>query len=136
MSVYDLYTKRRRAGILLMAAICSCLIPLSDTIYLPALTVIAKDLNASVAAVSGSVSIFMFAAAAGSIFWGPISDRFGRRLTYLCSLTATAASSFGCLWAPSIGWLLALRALQGATGGACCKRASSVFFPAPHGAVA
>ena len=58
MSVYDLYTKRRRAGILLIAAICSCLIPLSDTIYLPALTVIAKGLNASVSALSGIVSLF------------------------------------------------------------------------------
>jgi DHA1 family bicyclomycin/chloramphenicol resistance-like MFS transporter len=51
------------------------------------------------------------------------ADRFGRRITYVSSSVLFLGTSVGCIFAPTIGVLLALRALQGFAGGCfrCCS---------------
>jgi Major Facilitator Superfamily len=115
-SVYELHSQRQRTFILLIAAVAAFVVTFSDTIYLPSLVAIEQDLHASVEQVSATVSLYMFAAAAANLIWGPLADRFGRRMVYLTSLAAFTGTALACLWAPSIRILLAFRALQGAAG--------------------
>jgi hypothetical protein len=57
----------------------------------------------------------------GVVQQGPCSDKFGRRITYFVSGGLFIATSLVCIFAPSIGVLVAFRALQGAAGELCCS---------------
>ncbi|MGV8603992.1 MFS transporter, partial [Pseudomonas aeruginosa] len=53
--------------------------PLSIDMYLPSLPAIAADLGASDAQVQRSISGFLVGFCVGMLFYGPLSDRFGRQ---------------------------------------------------------
>eukprot|EP00879_Flechtneria_rotunda_P011779 GHRR01012306.1.p1 GENE.GHRR01012306.1~~GHRR01012306.1.p1 ORF type:complete len:533 (+),score=148.56 GHRR01012306.1:152-1750(+) len=112
-SIYDLISNRKRNLILFAAAVASLLVPFCDTIYLPALKAVGEDLNADQGLVAASVAIYMFTVGIGSVVWGPMSDRFGRRITYMIGSVVFLGTSIGCIFAPTIGVLVAFRALQG-----------------------
>jgi DHA1 family bicyclomycin/chloramphenicol resistance-like MFS transporter len=59
------------------------------------------------------------------LFWGPVSDRFGRRPVLLVGLLAYVLASVACALAPSMDLLIFWRAVQGAAMGAgvVCGRA-------------
>jgi DHA1 family bicyclomycin/chloramphenicol resistance-like MFS transporter len=46
---------------------------------------------------------------------GPAADRYGRRLTYWLCAGGFLATTLVCIFAPTIGVLVAFRALQGCT---------------------
>lgn len=58
------------------------------------------------------------------LFFGPVSDRFGRRIPLITGLVIYSVSSFACAFSPSFLALLALRTLQGI--GAAATRAITV----------
>eukprot|EP00775_Hariotina_reticulata_P004208 gene4208-4457_t len=76
--------------------------------------VVQSDLHTTQELVAASVSIYMFMVGAASLVWGPLADRFGRRITYFAALAAFLGSTIVCMFAPTIGVLVAFRALQGA----------------------
>jgi ketopantoate reductase len=92
--------------------------------YLPALPVIAVDLNGSVGDIQLTLSAFMIAFGAGQIFYGPAGDRFGRRPVILSGLVVYVLASIGCAFAAEAGQLVLLRFLQGlaACGGVVLAR--------------
>lgn len=98
------------AGILgLLAAVG----PVAIDMYLPAMPVIASDLQAPVALSQWTLMAFFLSFGVSQLFYGPASDMFGRRLPLYFGLTLFAAASIGCALAPTIGWLIALRFIQG-----------------------
>jgi MFS transporter, DHA1 family, multidrug resistance protein len=101
----------------LLLSLLTALGPLSMDMYLPSLPDIGRTLNAPIVQVQLTISSYLFGFAAGQIFYGPISDRFGRRPVLLAALVLYAFATIGCAAAQSIGGLIALRFLQ-AVGGA------------------
>ena len=65
------------------------------------------------------VYVYMLGFGPGQIVYGPVSDALGRRRTLLASLAVYLAATGLAMLAPSFGWLLAARLLQGvgAAGG-------------------
>ena len=63
---------------LLLAAL-TALGPLSIDMYLPSLPDIAHVLDAPQAHVQLTVSYYLIGFAVGQVFYGPLSDRYGRR---------------------------------------------------------
>ncbi|MDX3924842.1 MAG: multidrug effflux MFS transporter [Shinella sp.] len=59
------------------------------------------------------VSSYLFGFGIAQLFYGPISDRFGRRRPLLIGLGIYIASALGCALVPSFAGLLALRFIQG-----------------------
>src|SRR5688572_10404140 len=53
--------------------------PLAIDMYLPALPTIARDFNTTAGAVQVSLALYFVGIAAGQAFYGPFSDRFGRK---------------------------------------------------------
>ena len=90
--------------------------PLAIDTYLPALPTIARELGASPAAVQVSLAMYFIGIALGQAFYGPISDRIGRKPALSFGLTVFVASSVGCALAWSVESLIAFRFLQ-ALGG-------------------
>ncbi len=60
-----------------------------------------------------TLTTYMLGFAVGQLFYGPLSDRFGRRPVLLGGLLFFTITSFACSFAPSIGGLIGLRILQG-----------------------
>ena len=99
--------------------------PVTTDLYLPALPALTTGLGASMAQAQLTLGALLLAFGCSQLIWGPLSDRFGRRPVLLCGLALYSLASFACLFVPSIGWLIAGRALQGAAMGAAvmCARA-------------
>lgn len=74
---------------------------------------IAKLFGTDLSAAAWAGTAFGLAYAAGFLVWGPLSDRFGRRIILLCGLVATTVATALLGMAGSLGWFLAGRALQG-----------------------
>ncbi|HHY54627.1 MAG TPA: Bcr/CflA family multidrug efflux MFS transporter [Chloroflexi bacterium] len=86
--------------------------PLSIDMYLPALPTIAEEFGATTAAIQQTLSAFFIGLALGQLFYGPISDRVGRRAPLLVGCAMYTAVSLGIMFAPSVSWLMGLRFLQ------------------------
>lgn len=103
----------RSAAIL---GLLSCVGPFSIDIYLPAMPAIESDLNAGVAATQMTLTAFFIAFGLAQLVYGPIADQVGRKPPIYAGLLIFIAGSIGCALAPSIGWLVAARFLQGVGG--------------------
>jgi DHA1 family bicyclomycin/chloramphenicol resistance-like MFS transporter len=90
--------------------------PLAIDMYLPALPTIGRDLGASAAAVQLSLAAYFIGIALGQAFYGPLSDRLGRKPALYSGLIVFALASIGCALAPGIEVLVVCRFLQ-ALGG-------------------
>lgn len=95
----------------------SALGALSIDLYLPAFPLLAGDLAASPSEVQLTLTMFIVALACGQLFYGSLSDRYGRRPLLFFALAIFVAGSIGAAQAPGIGWLIAFRFVQGL--GAC-----------------
>ena len=86
-------------------------------LYLPTLPAIARDYGTSAAAVQLTLSTFFVGMALGQLFFGPLSDRIGRRPTILIGCAVYIVASLFCALAPNIEALVFGRFFQ-ALG--CC----------------
>lgn len=87
--------------------------PFAIDMYLPALPMIEAALEASVSEVQMTLTVYFAVFGVSQLFWGPLSDRFGRKLPIFVGLGIFGAASVACAMAPTIGWLLVFRGLQG-----------------------
>jgi DHA1 family bicyclomycin/chloramphenicol resistance-like MFS transporter len=104
----------------------------ATNIYLPALPVVREHFGATVAQVQATFSIALLTFAIGMFCWGPFADRYGRRQAILAGVGLMAAGSLVCLFAPSLGWLIAGRAVLAfgtATGIAVSRTIVSDLYP-------
>ncbi|MDC8756349.1 multidrug effflux MFS transporter [Janthinobacterium fluminis] len=92
--------------------------PLAIDTYLPSFPAIAQEFSATPLLIQQTLSVFLFTFAFMMLFYGTLSDSFGRRPVILASLLVYIVASVGAAAAPSFGWLLACRVLQGLAAGA------------------
>ena len=86
--------------------------------YLPSIPAIGREFEVGPLAVQQTLSIFLFTFAFMMLFYGTLSDSFGRRPVILSALAVYTAASLGAVFAPTFGWLLVCRACQGLAAGA------------------
>jgi DHA1 family bicyclomycin/chloramphenicol resistance-like MFS transporter len=92
--------------------------PLTTDMYLPSLPDIARQLNASTAQAQFTIAV-------GQIFYGPVSDRHGRKPILIAAIVLYCIASLACSLSTSIEMLIVARALQalGGCGGIVLARA-------------
>jgi Major Facilitator Superfamily len=90
--------------------------PLTIDIYLPSLPTLVRYFGTTDAAVQLTMPVFFIGLALGQLFYGPLSDRFGRRPPLLAGIALYVLASAACALAPSIETLLVGRFVQ-ALGG-------------------
>src|SRR5690625_5917709 len=91
-----------------------------DTVF-PAFGIIGGDFDVDATAMQQVTSAYMVAFAVMSIFHGPLSDAVGRKPVMMAGLTGFAAANVLAALAPSLGWLLVARFLQGSFAGAATR---------------
>ena len=92
--------------------------PFSIDMYLPALPEISNDFNTSTSNTQLTLTLFMIGLAIGQVFVGPLSDFIGRKKPLMVALVVYTIASILCVFAPNIYVVMALRFVQGFTGGA------------------
>jgi MFS transporter, DHA1 family, multidrug resistance protein len=100
--------------------------PLSIDMYLPGLPAIASDFAAPASAAQLTLSLFFLGMATGQAIYGPLADRYGRRMPLLAGCVLYVLASLGCALAFSIESLIALRLVQALGGCAGMVIARSV----------
>ena len=101
----------------LLASIVA-LTPLAIDMYLPAMLVIAGDLQTSMPNVQISLSIYLAGYALGMLFFGPIADQIGRRKLAKIGLTLFGITSLALAFTTDIYAFWVLRTVQAFTGAA------------------
>ncbi len=91
--------------------------PLAMNIFVPFIPGLMREFSASSGTVQLTLTVYLAGIAVSQLFYGPLSDRFGRRPAMLAGLVLYIAASLLCAIANSIETLMAARFLQ-ALGGA------------------
>lgn len=110
------------AGTALLITIVS---PFALDSYTPSLPAITRAFNSSANIIQLTISLYLCGVVLSQLFYGPLSDRFGRRLTVLFSLSVTIIGSILCAFAKSPDTLIMARFIQGVGAGG-----SNVLFRA------
>ncbi len=108
----------------LLAAL-SAIGPLTTDMYLPSLPDLARQLHASTAQVQFTISAYLIGFAVGQIFYGPVSDRHGRKPVLMAAMALYCVASLACALSTSIEMLIIARTFQalGGSGGIVLTRA-------------
>ena len=108
-----------------LLAILTAVAWVGGIMYTPALPAVAAEFGASKAEIGTTVAVFMAGFAIGQLFYGSVSDRYGRRPILLISLVIYGLGTVAVALAPSLTLLSAARVLQavGAAGGVVLARA-------------
>lgn len=111
--------------VILILSLLLGLQPITTDLYLPALPALTASFGAVPAQAQLTLTALLLAFGASQLFWGPLSDRIGRRRVLLIGLAGYTLAAVGSALAGSIEVMVFWRVLQGAFMGAgtVCARA-------------
>ena len=112
-------------GLLILLMAVTAIGPTSLNILVPAVPQLSRDLDADIATLQLTVSLFLIGLGAAQLVMGPLSDRFGRRPVLLAGLALTALSSLAAIAMATATSLILARIVQavGASTGIVVTRA-------------
>ncbi|WP_417219418.1 multidrug effflux MFS transporter [Arthrobacter sp.] len=99
-------------GLLTMAG------PVATDLYLPAFPAMAREFDVGASTIQLTLTGFLLGMGAGQLFFGPLSDRYGRIRPLLIGSSVFVLSSVAVALAPTIELLIGARFLQGLSAAA------------------
>jgi EmrB/QacA subfamily drug resistance transporter len=128
----------KQKWILVLAALAAFMTALDTLVVTTALSTIRRDLGASVEQLEWTVNAYNLSFAVLLMTAAALGDRFGRRRLFAAGIGLFVLASAACALAPSVGALIAARAVQGAGAAAVTTLAlalvGAAFPPARRGA--
>ncbi|KPY68007.1 MFS transporter [Pseudomonas savastanoi pv. nerii] len=92
---------------------------ISTDLYLPAMPAMALSLHANAGQLELTISGYLVGFSLGQLLWGPVGDRYGRRLPVALGLLLFIAGSAGCALSDTAQAMITWRAVQAV--GACAS---------------
>ena len=108
------HTKHR--VIIAILAMLTAFSPFATDTYLPGFPSIAANLNTTTTNLQLSLSIFFLGLAVGQLFYGPLTDRWGRKTPLICGIAIFIVSSLLIMFVTNLPPFIGLRFIQ-AVGG-------------------
>ena len=90
--------------------------PLAIDFYLPGFPAMAQAFATDEKHIQLTLAVYFLGLSIGQLVYGPIADRFGRRVPLLVGVVLFTAASLACAFAPTLEWLIGARFVQ-ALGG-------------------
>ncbi|ENS4969871.1 MFS transporter [Vibrio fluvialis] len=109
--------KNLSSRLLLLSCSLVLMAQMSTTLYLPALPLVASELNISRYGAELSISLFVFGAALPVIYWGHAAEKYGRKSALSLALLLFIGACLSLYVAQSLPQLLLARVIQGAAAG-------------------
>jgi DHA1 family bicyclomycin/chloramphenicol resistance-like MFS transporter len=126
-SIYSIHSPTQKRLILGACALIAIITPFTDTVYLPALKSVGRSLNAPDSDVAATVSAYLGFVGLGQLFWGSLSDHYGRlNVLYPC-FCIYLAFTIGCIFVTNIVELIVVRSMQGLIVGSTIVTAQAVI---------
>jgi EmrB/QacA subfamily drug resistance transporter len=123
------------AATVALTCVPAFMVGLDNLVVVTALAPMRDDLRASVEQLSWTVNAYVLSVGVLMLTGAVVGDRLGRRRMFVAGLLLFSAASAAAALAPSAGWLIAARAIQGA-GAALIMPLSltllSAAFPPNH----
>ncbi len=110
------FSKKYYLFLIIFLGILSAFGPLVTDMYLPTLPSMAEVFNTTPSLVQMGLAASMIGLAVGQIFFGPLSDKFGRRAILLSAMVLFAVSTVASIYSPTIEFFNICRFLQGLGG--------------------
>lgn len=107
---------RPRPSLLILIAV-SAIGPLALNLFVPSMPGLQGSFGVPYATAQLTLTLYLIGLAAAQLFYGPVSDRFGRRPTLIAGMWLFCLGSVAAALAPTIELLIAARLAQ-AVGGA------------------
>lgn len=104
--------------IVVILGMLSAFAPLATDLYLPGLHLLGATFKVGDNETQATLSIFFLGLALGQAFYGPLSDRFGRRIPLLIGIGVFIAGTVGCLFTENFMSFLVWRFVQAIGGSA------------------
>lgn len=102
--------------ILILLGMLTAFGPFVTDMYLPSLPAMGEYFNTSSSMVQLGLTTSMIGLAVGQIFFGPLSDRYGRRIPLQVAMWLFIVSTVLCLFAQDIHQFVTFRLIQGIAG--------------------
>ncbi|WP_445329514.1 multidrug effflux MFS transporter [Vibrio sp. L3-7] len=115
-----------KTGMLFFLVIISAFPPLTIDLYLPALPQMVEVFNTDQSMVNLTLSSYFVTYAFGLLFWGPLSEKFGRKPILLIGLASYMVASVICAMTNSIEQLIGARVFQAFAGSAITVIATAI----------
>jgi MFS transporter, DHA1 family, multidrug resistance protein len=113
-------------GLIVLIALLSAFVPLSTDLYLPALPGMSAYFQAPADQINLTLTAFFVIYSFGTLMWGPLCDRYGRKPVLLVGLVVYVLASLMCANAWNVFALVFFRCLQAAGGSASGVVATAV----------
>lgn len=111
---------------LFVLAVISSFPPISTDLYLPALPGMVESLGTTRVHLNMTLSLFFVFFAGSILFWGPMTDKYGRKPILAIGLVIYVISSALCALANDVTHLIVCRVFQAIGGGAATSVATAV----------
>ncbi|SBS63494.1 multidrug effflux MFS transporter [Vibrio atlanticus] len=115
-----------QTGMLFFLVIISAFPPLTIDLYLPALPQMVEVFNTDQSMVNLTLSSYFVTYAVGLLFWGPLSEKFGRKPILLIGIASYMVASVLCAMTNSIEQLIGARIFQAFAGSAITVIATAI----------
>ena len=119
--------------LIILLSILSSVAPMGVDTYIPSIPDIANAFNVSIEKIELSLSIFLIGFSVGQIFGGPISDKYGRKMSSVYGLVGFAFFSFIIIFSTTIYELWFFRFFEAFFGGIVVVNAAAAVRDRFHG---
>lgn len=123
---------KKRILIILILGLLSALGPFSIDLYLPGFPEMARDFNTTTGRIALSLSSYFVGVSIGQMIYGPLLDRFGRRIPLLIGLFIYLFASIYIVYVDSVDSLISARfaqAIGGCAGMVAARALVRDLFP-------
>ncbi len=127
--VNDRSAEQRRLGskgLIAFITMLAAFIPLSTDLYLPALPTMSQYFGVPEYQINLTLIFFFVFYAISMVFWGPISDRYGRRPVIIVGLFLYTIAGALCAAAPNVFLLVVFRVAQAVGAGAATAVSNAI----------
>lgn len=114
--LYNMVKENSKIFLLVLLGMLSAFGPFVTDMYLPSLPAMGDYFDTTSSMVQLGLTTSMVGLAVGQVFFGPLSDRYGRRMPLLVAMWLFLVSTVFCLFAQDIQQFVVFRLVQGVAG--------------------